>query len=95
MLNNPEVVALARSFADRVARLPGTTTERLARAFEMALGRPASPAERSAINAFWDDFSRRHANRATPRSTQSQPESLALVAYCQALLATAEFRHLH
>jgi hypothetical protein len=53
LLNNPEVVALSRSFADRVASLPGSTTDRLAHAFEMALGRAPSPAERSAINAFW------------------------------------------
>ena len=95
LLNNPEVVALARSFADRVARLPGTTTDRLARAFEMALGRAPSPAERSAINAFWADFLRRHAKRRAAQSTQSQAESLALVASCQALFATAEFRHLN
>jgi len=95
LLNNPEVVALARSFADRVARLPGTPTDRLAQAFEMALGRTPSRDERSAIDAFWADFSRRHATRAAVQSVQSPAESLALVAYCQALFATAEFRHLN
>ncbi len=95
LLNNPEVVALSRSFADRVASLPGSTTDRLAHAFEMALGRAPSPAERSAINAFWADFLRRHAKRGAAQSTQSQADSLALVAYCQALFATAEFRHLN
>jgi hypothetical protein len=95
LLNNPEVVALARAFADRVARLPGTATDRLARAFEMALGRAPSPAERSAINAFQADFSRRHATRAAVPSERSEAESLALVASCQALFATAEFRHLN
>ncbi|MFM8435596.1 MAG: DUF1553 domain-containing protein, partial [Planctomycetia bacterium] len=95
LLNNPEVVALARAFADRVARLPGTTADWLAQAFELALGRPPSPAEQSTINAFWTDFSRRHAQRNAAQSAPSQPESLALVAYCQALFATAEFRHLN
>ena len=92
LLNNPEVVALARAFADRVARLAGTTADRLAAAFEMALGRHPTSAERSAINAFWSDFSRRHAEHA---AAQSEVESLALAAYCQALFATAEFRHLN
>jgi len=95
LLNNPEVVALARAFADRVARLPGSTTDRLAQAFEMALGRGPSRDERSAINAFWADFLRRHAKRAAAPSAQPQAESLALVAYCQALFATAEFRHVN
>jgi hypothetical protein len=103
LLNDDEVVSLARSFADRVARLPGTPSDRLAEAFEMALGRVPAPAERSAIDAFWSDFARRHARRvagaAGGRPSQSgdrlQAESLALVAYCQALFATAEFRHVH
>jgi len=76
LLNDDEVVSLARSFADRVARLPGTTHDRLADAFQLALGRRPGPAERSAINAFWAG-------------------SPSLVAFCQALFATAEFRHLN
>ena len=76
LLNDDEVVSLAQSFADRVTRLPGKTSDRLAAAFEMALGRRPGPAERSAINAFW-------------------AKSRSLVAYCQALFATAEFRHLN
>ena len=110
LLNDEEVVSLARSFADRVARLPGTTTERLAEAFAMALGRPPAPGERKAIDAFWADFSRRHARRTAPPASAGgrtgaggtaraggpeEVESLALVAYCQALFATAEFRHLN
>ena len=95
LLNNPEVVGLARAFADRVARLPGTTPDRLAWAFEMALGRPPSPAERSTINAFWTDFSRVHARRGAAQSARATPGSLAIVAYCQALFATAEFRHVY
>jgi hypothetical protein len=56
------------------------------------------------IDGFWSDFSRRHAGRlaATPPSSPAVPaggtaaaERLALAAYCQALFATAEFRHLN
>ena len=39
LLNDEEVVSLAKSFADRVAGLPGNAPDRLAAAFEMALGR--------------------------------------------------------
>lgn len=92
LLNNSEVVSLAQSFADRVARLPGKPGDRLAQAFEMALGRRPEAAERAAINSFWSDFSHRHAPRA---AALGAAESLAMVAYCQALFATAEFRHLH
>jgi len=98
LLNDDEVVSFARSFADRVARLPGTTPDRLAEAFEMALGRRPTATERTAINTFWADFVRRHARRAaapTQAGGAGAAESLALVAYCQALFATAEFRHLN
>jgi hypothetical protein len=103
LLNDDTVVSLARSFADRVARLPGTAPDRLAEAFAMALGRPPVRAERAAIEDFWTDFSRRHARRLAAAGGDGRTrvdgrhpaESLALVAYCQALFATAEFRHLN
>ncbi|MFM8803802.1 MAG: DUF1549 and DUF1553 domain-containing protein [Planctomycetia bacterium] len=98
LLNSPEVVSLARSFADRVARLPGRPHDRLEQAFEMALGRRPTSAERKAIGDFWADFIRRHARRlatSPPRGGVADAESLALVAYCQSLFATAEFRHLN
>ena len=104
LLNDDAVVSLARSFAQRVENLPGTPSDRRAQAFEMALGRRPNAAETVAIDAFWADFSRRHADRidgpaqagrrARPGGTV-EAESLALVAYCQALFATAEFRHLN
>jgi hypothetical protein len=83
LLNNDGVVSLAGSFADRVARLPGPVPDRLAAAFEMALCRRPTDAERRAIEGFWSEFAGQHAER------------LALTTYCQALFATAEFRHLH
>ena len=104
LLNNDEVVSLAGSFAERVARLPGSLPDRLAAAFELAFGRRPTAAERRMIDGFWSDFSRRHAGRlaATPPSSPAVPaggtaaaERLALAAYCQALFATAEFRHLN
>jgi len=98
LLNDDAVVSLARSFAERVAGLPGPLPERLAAAFEMALGRRPTSAEKRAITDFWTGFSVRHARRVTgagQRGPSAEAESLALVAYCQALFATAEFRNVN
>ena len=102
LLNSPEVVSLAEAFAERVTGLPGTSAERFERAFEMGLGRRPGPADRAAIAAFRADFSgRRRGPLSGPargdarRDAGADHERLALVAYCQALFATAEFRHLN
>jgi hypothetical protein len=102
LLNSPEVVSLAEAFAERVTGLPGTSAERFERAFEMGLGRRPGPADRAAIAAFRADFSGRRRGppsgpgQGEPRGdARADRERLALVAYCQALFATAEFRHLN
>jgi len=98
LLNNEQVVSLARSFARRVEALPGTPADRLATAFEIALGRRPSASEQAAIESFWIDFLHRHGSRgdaATDDRPTTDSESLAMAAYCQALFATAEFRHVY
>ena len=92
LLNHPHVVALARSFAQRVAALPDGPEDRWCQAFEMALGRRPGPGDIAAIHAFRADVPAPSAERA---NGAAQAESRALVAYCQALFATAEFRHIH
>ena len=86
LLNHPEPVALARAFAERVAALPGTPAERHAMAFERALSRRPTAAEIAAIDGFLSAF-------PDASAADGHAEGLALVAYCQALFATAEFRH--
>ena len=89
LLNHPEVVTLARAFAERVAALPDSPEDRWCRAFEMALGRRPGPGDIAAIEAF---------RAASPPATGDRPAggaSRELVSYCQALFATAEFRHVH
>jgi len=98
LLNNEQVVSLARSFARRVEALPGTPADRLATAFEIALGRRPSASEQAAIESLWIDFLHRHGSRgdaATDDRPTTDSESLAMAAYCQALFATAEFRHVY
>jgi hypothetical protein len=92
LLNNPEVVSLARSFAARVAALTGDPDDRYGRAFEMALGRRPGPADIAAIEAFRGDAREAGLERS---AGGPEAEDLGLVAYCQALFATAEFRHVH
>jgi hypothetical protein len=96
LLNNTEVVTLASAFAQRIEALPGTTEERLAHAHELALGRAPTSDERESIARFWGAFPARVA--AEPPGGASRraenPQALALVAYCQALFAAAEFRYL-
>ncbi|MFM7075435.1 MAG: DUF1549 and DUF1553 domain-containing protein [Planctomycetaceae bacterium] len=91
LLNHPEVVALARAFAERVAEEPGSPEDRFSRAFEMALGRRPGPEDLAAIEAFMAEVDASPA----PGDRSAADASLVLAAYCQALFATAEFRHVH
>jgi len=97
LLNNPEALELATAFAQRLADLPGTIPEKLARGHEMALGRPPGAADRAAIGRFWTEFPHRVDTgfaRNTPAHAR-QAQRMAGVAYCQALFASGEFRCLH
>lgn len=89
LLNSAEVVSLARAFADRVSGSTAGGTDQFAHAFELALGRVPSRAERAAIDAFRAEFP------GAMSAGGAEEESRALVTYCQALFATAEFRHLN
>jgi len=91
LLNNPETLALASSFADRLDSFRGTDEEKLAHGHELALGRAATSSERTAIERFWRTFA---AQAGAGPHPPADPRRLALVAYCQALFAAAEFRYL-
>ena len=78
LLNNPEVLDLAEAFADRLGALDGTLSDRMEAGFALALGRRPSAADAAAAARF------RERSAAADR---------LLAAYCQALFASAEFRH--
>jgi len=88
LLNNPETTALAEAFATRVGRLPGDAASRLDAAFEMALARPPQADERAALRRLHDAL-------ITDQPRRADGARRALVAACQALLASAEFRSLN
>jgi hypothetical protein len=93
LLNNPEVIALAEAFARRLEAGAGTSLDRSARGHEIALSRPPRPEEMAAIQSFLEGFPGLVAAGGR-NAGERDAERLALVAYCQALFATAEFRYL-
>jgi len=91
LLNNPEAVALAEAFAIRVAGLAGDASGRLEAAFELAFARRPRAEELSALRRLLDTLS---AGGPTTGRTAGGAGDRPLVAGCQALFASAEFRFL-
>lgn len=83
MLNNPLVLRLSDSFAERVMQRHQTLGERIETAFMIAYGRKPTVEERRASSKFLrlSDYS---------RTDQSDDELFS--AFCQTLFASAEFR---
>lgn len=93
LMNNPQVQAAADAFAQRIAGFQGEPQERLSYAYQLAFGREPTPQEKQAISNFWMRFPQEAAkNKAVPKDKLS---GVALSAFCQGLLASAEFRHLN
>jgi cytochrome c553 len=95
LLNNSEVIGWAEAFARRIEALPGSDRERLAAAHELALGRRPRPEELAALENLLAELPGRVDTGIPAGSAAHRAEArrLALVACCQALFATAEFRH--
>ncbi len=86
LMNSSFVQSRATALADRVQKEAGTHEERLSHAFELCFGRAPDTEETQFAKAF---FSREQLNANADDSYRKR-----LVTYCQALLATAEFRNL-
>ena len=56
LLNNGLTIVAAERFAERLEKLPGSTSDRLSRAFSEATGRPPTDDERSALAAHAEQF---------------------------------------
>lgn len=99
LLNNPEVVELARAFARRLLADAGLSPrQRIDRAYRLALGRPPTSAELArALEFLRDELTRtpRPPGPGRPRGRAGAPPGeLAWTMFSQALLASAEFRFL-
>jgi hypothetical protein len=93
LMNNAQVQALADAFAQRVAKFEGDSKERLSYAYQLAFGREPTPQEKQAIANFWTRFPQEVAkNKKIPKD---KIQGVALSAFCQGLLASAEFRYLN
>ena len=93
LMNNAQVQALADGFAQRVAQYEGDSQERLSYAYQLAFGREPTPQEKQAISNFWMRFPQEVAkNKNIPKD---KIQGVALSAFCQGLLASAEFRYLN
>jgi cytochrome c553 len=85
-LNSPFVIRQAEALAERVCALKGDDVHRIDRAYRLALARPPTSEERDRALAFLRDFA--------ARKGATDPVGKAWPAFCQALLASAEFRYL-
>jgi hypothetical protein len=84
-LNGPLVIRQGEALADRVRVMEGDDAHRVNRAYQIALARGPSPVERDRALVFLRDFA--------VHAGGSDPARGAWCAFCQALLAGAEFRY--
>jgi hypothetical protein len=87
LMNSPFVQARAKGLAGRLLREEGSDEERIRQAFQLCFGRLPDSEEAKAAASLLAQF----------RSSAGDHESVSsrgLEAFCQALLATAEFRNL-
>jgi len=87
MLNNPFVIELSDAFARRVVQSTQEPQARVQRAFELAYGRSASPQETQASLSFV-----RKAKESQDQVASDEANFKAWSQFCQALMASAEFR---
>lgn len=92
LMNNPSVLSAADAFAARVAAHPGTSAERMAYAYQLAFGRVPTEKEKTAIRNFWNRFPSQVSQN---RAEREKAQLTTLAAFCQSLIASAEFRYLN
>jgi cytochrome c553 len=96
LMNNPQAQNAADAFAARIAKHQGSAAERLSYAYELAFGREPTPPEKTAISNFWMRFPQQLAKgNGSSKESKEQVEFAALSAFCQSLIASAEFRYLN
>lgn len=95
LMNSPQVLNVADAFAQRLATFQGTEQERLAHAFHLAYGRNPTEAEGRAVKQFFTDFIQKQTKGNASEKARKQAQTAALSAFCQSLLASAEFRYLN
>ena len=88
LLNDPFVVAQARSWAERIVGIDVPEVDRIERVFLEGLGRPATPDERAAANRFLGDQAARYRANGVDEATARAD---AWVDFCHLALNLGEF----
>ena len=89
MMNNPLVIRLSESFADRLANNSSRMSDQIQQAFVLAYGRPPTSGERQASSQFLRSFA-----SSDGASSSGRADRETLAAFCQSLFAATEFRYL-
>lgn len=92
LMNNNQAQGAADAFAARIAKMSGTSIEKLTAAYQLAFSRAPTEAELTAIRNFWNKFPEQAAKSGIPKD---KVQLTALSAFCQSLIASAEFRYLN
>jgi len=96
LMNNQQAQGAADAFAARVAKFDGNSSERLSYAYQLAFGREPNAQERQAISNFWTRFQPQVAkSTGGGKDAKQRADFAALSAFCQSLIASAEFRYLN
>lgn len=92
LMNNAFVIEQSRAMAKRILATPVDYSKRIALAYQLALSRPPTEAERMRA----DNYLRTEARGLIPAKSGSIPEAsiTSWSTFCQALFACAEFRYL-
>ncbi len=94
LMNNAQVLALSDAFARRVYEYGRDTGTRIAYAYWLAFGRGPTQDEVLATRTFFSEYTQ-DAAKAKSGKNSRDIMPYAWSAFCQALLASAEFRHLN
>ncbi len=96
LMNSPQAQGIAKAFARRLGSYEGSGPDKLARAFSLCFARSPTPDEASAIRSFFMTFTSKFAKGKTlTAEATKQASNAAMTAFCQALMASAEFRYLN
>jgi hypothetical protein len=95
LMNNPQAISAADAFAQRLAKHEGTSLERLVYAYQLAFARAPTDQEMAAIKRFWSQFPQQVAGGKSTQEARDKSQAAALSAFCQSLIASAEFRYLN
>ena len=92
LLNNTQVHSLSDAFARRIYDSAKDENSRIMNAYMLAYARPATAQEQQTARAFFTSYA---ASAARAKQKGSDVSQYAWSAFCQSLMASAEFRYLN